>query len=189
MQVNDILKLSAIFVGEEELAQANLLCSGENEDDEETIKKVKKLEQCLQFVHEDISRDYMPLIADEDITFENGKFEYKNLSKAICDIIKLQSTNGLAIRYKCYPTYIKADVKKAVLTFTYLPQKPVIGGEISDYSDKLSERIIAYGVAMEYLFLNSLSDEAAVWETRFLNSLENALRKKSNIIMPRRRWM
>ena len=215
MQVNEIIKLSAIFAGEEEVANLSIFnvqaimepeeipeisgdteqgegeTSGEDvvQDDEVLLNKAKTFLQCLNLVLEDIARDYMPLLCEEEIVFSNKKFEYANLSKVIGDIIKLQATNGLAVKFKCFPTFIKADVKKAVLTYSYLPEKVDFNGIFNDFSSKLTERIIAYGVAMEYLFLNSLSDEAAVWENRFLNSLESALRKKHNISLPKRRWI
>ena len=198
MQVDEILKLSAIFIGEEEISNMNLLNNinpsmpmDEDvlyQDDEILTKKADMLLKCLNLVIEDIARDYLPLLHEENIVFNDKKFEYINLSKVICDIIKLQATNGLGIKFKCFPTHIKSDIKKAVITYSYLPEEVTYHEEFNFFDNKLTQRIIAYGVAMEYLFLNSLSDEAAIWENRFLSSLQNALRKKHNITLPKRGW-
>ena len=198
MQVDEILKLSAIFIGEEEVSNMNLLNSITTympmdedvlyADDEALVKKSDMLLKCLNLVIEDIARDYLALLHEENIVFNDKKFEYANLSKVICDIIKLQAPNGLSIKFKTFPTHIKADIKKAVITYSYLPEELTYHQAFDFFDNKLTPRIIAYGVAMEYLFLNSLSDEAAIWENRFLTSLQNALRKKHNVTLPRRGW-
>lgn len=158
-------------------------------DSEEVISKIVKLLKCLNLVYQDLTRDYLPLETMEEITFTDGKFEYKNLSLVVRDIIKIEDKYGFGHSFKCFPTFVQADVTKAKITYTYEPEDLVLFDEINAFAGKLSERILAYGVAMEYFFLSSLSDEAAVWENRYISSLENALRKKSNIIMPKRRWI
>lgn len=158
-------------------------------DSEEVISKIAKLLKCLNLVYQDLTRDYLPLETVEDISFTDGKFEYKNLSLVVRDIIKIEDKYGFGHSFKCFPTFVQADVVDAKITYTYEPQDLVLFDEINVFAGKLSERILAYGVAMEYFFLSSLSDEAAVWENRYISSLENALRKKSNIIMPKRRWI
>lgn len=158
-------------------------------DSEEVVSKIVKLLKCLNLVYQDLTRDYLPLETVEDIVFTDGKFEYKNLSLVVRDIIKIEDEYGFGHSFKCFPTFVQADVTKAKITYTYEPEDLVLFDEINAFAGKLSERILAYGVAMEYFFLSSLSDEAAVWENRYISSLENALRKKSNIIMPKRRWI
>lgn len=203
MQVNEILKLSAIFTGEEDVAKSNILnpavATMEPEDEnlsqqpvldqQEIIDKAYTFLMCLNMVLEDIAKDYLPLLQEEEIVFTEKKFEYENLSKVISDIVKLQNPAGLAIKFKCFPEYIKADIHKAIITYSYLPEEVSLNQSFEFFDNKLTERIIAYGVAMEYMFLNSLSDEAAVWENRFLNSLESAIRKKHNVSLPKRRWL
>ena len=195
MQVNEILKLSAIFAGEEDVASSLLLnpelSEDENlemQDEQSVINKANTFLVCLNLIIEDIAKDYLPLLNEEEIAFVNKKFEYKNLSKVIADIIKLQTLTGLSLKFKCFPSLIKAETNKAIITYSYLPDEVSFNQEFDFFDSKLTPRIIAYGVAMEYMFLNSLSDEAAIWENRFLNSLENALRKKHSISLPKRRW-
>ena len=202
MQVNEILKLSAIFAGEEEVASSlmlnpvNALMEPEEEDltpviqdDESVIQKANTFLTCLNLIIEDIAKDYLPLLCEEEIAFTDKKFEYNKLSNVISDVIKLQTLTGLSLKFKCFPSFIKAETNKAVITYTYLPDEVTFGQEFNFFDNKLTPRIIAYGVAMEYLFLNSLSDESAIWESRFLNSLESALRKKHNVTLPKRRWL
>lgn len=158
-------------------------------DSEEIISKIVKLLKCLNFVYQDLTRDYLPLKTVEEITFTDGKFEYKNLSLVVRDILKIEDKYGFGHSFKCFPTFVEADVVDAKITYTYEPQELFLFDEINAFAGKLNEQILAYGVAMEYFFLSSLSDEATVWENRYISSLENALRKKSDIIMPKRRWI
>lgn len=161
----------------------------EQTDSEQVLKKVNKLLKCLNHIYQDLTRDYMPLVQEEEVLFVNNMFGYSNLSKVARDIISVKDEYDENVVFKCFPRYLKASVKKATITYTYQPDELYLYSEITDFAGKIDQRIIAYGVAMEYCFLSSLSDEVTIWENRYLSSLENALRKKSNIVLPKRRWI
>lgn len=190
MTADDVIVIAADFIDREDLRSEIVFEDGETPELLEYLGILKEVLECLNLVYEQITKDYLPLLHEEEIVFENNKFEYSSLKHNLNYIIKLQAPNGLAIRYKCFPGYIKANVKKAIITYSYLPPKiKLVLDELPDFGGRLTPRIFAYGVAMEYMYRQSLSDEAAIWEHRFLTSLENAVRKRSNIVMPRRRWL
>ena len=53
---------------------------------------------------------------------------------------------------------------------------------------KISARILAYGVASEYCFLEMLYDDATLWENRYKNALLCAQRKKGELKLKKRGW-
>lgn len=158
------------------------------DDSEQVVEKINKLLKCFNLVYQDLTRDYMPLITEEVVNFENEKFDYKNLSKVLRDIVKIEDQNQ-AIPFRCFPTFVKASASKANIVYSYQPDELFVFSEIDDFAGKIDERTLAYGVVMEYCFLSSLSDEATIWENRYISCLQSALKKKSNIIMPKRRWI
>ena len=65
------------------------------------------------------------------------------------------------------------------ITFTSLAE---------NFGGKISARVIAYGVASEYCFLEMLYDDATLWESRYKNALLVASRKKGEIQLKKRGW-
>lgn len=192
MEVKQILELACVFLGKEELLEDEYFLTEVPQDyvpDENRSKKIDFLLKCLNLVYEQVAKDYIPLICEEEIEFENQKFYYKDLSKRIYDVLSLKSKNGRDIRYKLFPTFIYADAKKAVITYSYAPEKLERNSQLDFFDVKVPARVFAYGVAMEFCFIESLSDEATIWEKRFKDAILIAMRKKSIIRMPSRRWI
>ena len=77
--------------------------------------------------------------------------------------------------------------RKVFITYSVLPVDLELNSE--EVSSVLSERVYAYGVAREYYIMQSLTDEAEIWEERFKASLKSLYRRKSNTFMPSRRWI
>lgn len=191
MEVKEILKLACIFLSKEDLLEDEYFLEEVDEtyvEDEFRQKEIDKLLNCLNLIYDEIAKDYIPLIYEQNIEFEDGKFFYSNLEKRIFDIYSLKSQSGRNLKYKIFPMYIFSPSKSGILTYSYQPEKLTLEGKIDFFDTKIPERVFAYGVAMEYSFIVSLSDEASIWEKRFKDSLLTAMRKKSVITMPSRRW-
>ena len=73
----------------------------------------------------------------------------------------------------CYKTY---------------PNKIALEGNAEDFGGRLSARVIAYGVASEFCYLEMLYDDASIWEARFKNSLLIACRKRGELTLKKRGW-
>ena len=56
------------------------------------------------------------------------------------------------------------------------------------FCERLSARVLAYGVAGELCNLEMLYDDATIWETRFKNALLFSSRKKGELILKQRGW-
>ena len=85
-----------------------------------------------------------------------------------------------------FDDYIIAMANVVEVVYTTLPQELTLQ---SQFSSVLPERVYAYGIAREYYFLQTLFDDADIWEERFKNTLQVLQRKRSDTVMPRRRWL
>lgn len=181
MKLNDAIKLSCDFLDLEQLKSK----IGAQEVDDESVKQLNKLLCCANLAYEEIVTEYLPILHTEMLDVTNGQISFNLLSKPICGIISVQDENGSDIKYSLSADHISLSAQKATITYQTIPSALAYGAEVSVL---FPERLLAYGIAREYLFLQDKSDEALIFEKRFKDGLTSFVRKKSALILPRRRW-
>ena len=82
---------------------------------------------------------------------------------------------------------LQMDNALSAIEIEYLPLEKQ--NEIECFSNKITEKVFAFGVAMEYCFIQGLYDDAQIWEKRFKDALLVRASKKSNMKLPVRRWI
>ena len=192
MEVKDILKLAIVFLDKKELLEDETFLTTLPEDyvsSEKRQQEINHLLLCFNLVYNEIARDYMPLLQKEEIEFVDDKFSYNSLQKVLLDVVSLKNLNHKNLKYKMYPTYLYAKAQKAIIEYFYEPDNLEVDDEIENFGGRIPARVFAYGVAMEYSFLSSQSTEALIWEQRYKESLLVISRKKSEIVLPSRRWI
>lgn len=188
MIVKDIIKIACLFLGKENFE--NLTELGGNETSTDSQKKeLALLLKCLNLTYSEIASDYVPLLCCENIQTENGKIMFCDLTKNFCELKSLKDENGYRLKYKLFPDYILTDASKVEITYSYLPTALTsYESLVENFSKKVSEKILAFGLAMEYCFISGLYDDAEMWEKRFKDALFIKNNKKTEIKLPRRRW-
>lgn len=189
MTIKSILKTACIFLQKDELLSVQSLDGIGTETDEQT-KELSHLLRCLNLVLSEIATDYIPLLKTETVSSTDGKILLSSLSKDVLDIVKVENKFMLSEPYKLFPGSIETIPGEVKITYSYEPAKlESLTSEIENFSGKLTDRLVAYGVAMEYCFICGLHDDASIWEKRFKDGLLIAARKKSAIRLPKRRWI
>ncbi len=181
MTINEVIKLSCDFVNLSELKE---VVGDATVSDADQIK-LNKLLKCLNLAYEEICSEFLPILKKEVIVANNGEFYFSELAKPISAVVSLKSVTGENMKYLLSSDHISFDGESAILTYSTIPEQLDFGDEIDTI---LPERVLAYGTAREYLLMQSLSDEATIFETRFKESLENIVRKKSALKMPAKFW-
>ncbi len=194
MDVKEILKTAILFLNREELLEDAFFLQEVGEDYVENPareKEIERLLQCLNLVYQEVTSEYLPLIFEEEISPNKDKVFFTNLSKSVLEVQKVMSANGNRIGFRLFPDHIllNANYEKVKIRYTYEPDVLTKTSVISNYGGKLPKRVLAYGVAMEFSFISSLSDEAYIWEARYKDSLKNIVRKKHEVKLPVRRWI
>ena len=182
MLVKDVIILACEFTENNELAKS---LSNNNLDEDQSLI-VDSLVKCFNLVNNEICSEYMPLIKQEKVQMQDFKCQYSQLSNKVLDIISVVDRRGNKVKFKCFDNYFIAFANEVYVKYTYVSQDSHLEDEIFT---TIPERVYAYGVAREFYFMQTLFDEADVWEERFKNSLSILTRKKNEIIMPRRRWI
>ncbi len=187
MKVKEIIELALLFLDKEDLLQYVPFGTESVLPDLEE-KEIVHLKKCFNLVYNEIATSYIPLLKTENVVFENNVLPYSKISKNIVEVRKLIS-NGKNVNYTLEEDGLHANVKNASLTYNYSPDELDFDDDVFMFGGKLSERVLAYGIAMEFSLISGLYDDAEVWETRFYSGLKEAYSKKSEIRLPDRRWI
>ena len=189
MTTKQVLRLSCMFLGKEELLNCGYFTESGEELSPENIKDLDMLKRCLYLITNEISTDYLPIYAKKEVEFCFGELPLSSIDDKVYEIVKITDIEGKNIKFKIYDNVIMANASKANVVYTKFAKDVTLDGECEDFSGKIPDRVLAYGVAMEYCFISSLFDEASIWENRYKNSLLVQSRNKHNAVMPKRRWL
>lgn len=188
MEIVNIIKNACVFLQKDELLDITEL-GGTSTSTTAQQKEINMLLRCLNLVYNEIATDYIPLIKTEKVASTNGEILFSSLTNKILDIKRIEDKYGIRVNYKLYPDKILTIDGEVCLTYSYEPEElEDLTSTMESFSEKLTERVFAYGVAMEYSFISGLHDDASIWETRFKDGLLIAVRKKSEMRLPARRW-
>mgnify|MGYP005802189387 FL=1 len=183
MLVKDIIALACDFTENSDLKKA--LEENEALTDEQNVL-CDSLVKCFNLVNNEIASEYIPHIKSETIKTQDFRIDFSSLSYSPCQIISVRDTAGRMVKFKVFDDYIIAMANVVEVVYTTLPHELTLQ---SQFSSVLPERVYAYGIAREYYFLQTLFDDADIWEERFKNTLQVLQRKRSDTVMPRRRWL
>lgn len=190
MNAKNVLKIASLFVN---LADEFSPIIDETEDtvDTQTQKEFEIFLKCLNLVYTEISTDYLPILEKQRVLVENGKVYLDDISESIKDIVSVKlASNEKNVKYTLFSNYIEVGAGGYVdIVYSIYPTALTLTSDIDSFGGKVSEKCLALGTASEYCYINGFYDEAEIWDNRFKDSLQIACRKKSEIILPKRRWL
>lgn len=183
MLVKDIIKLACNFTENEDLA-SKIENNSQLSETEGLIKD--SLVNCFNLINNEIASEYLPYLKSETFIPTAFKVSFDDFSKDLIEIISVKDKNGRNLKYKKFDSYIVVFAKEVEIVYSYKPDNMTLS---SSFDSLLPERVFAYGVAREFYFTQTLFDDADIWESRFKNSLQVLVRKKSEVKIPSRRWI
>lgn len=184
MTMKDCISKAAVFLQLEDVAKA---LEGGAEIGEAENAVIKQLILCGNLVLSEIACDYFQLKTSEKIVSCNREVQYKNFKKDIIDIYRV-SQNDITIPIKQYYGYFTVPTEgEFCVEYSFLPPPYNLEDNI-DYTSRISDRTVAYGIACEYCLVSGSVDEAVLWDKRYRDSLHNAEIKKNEMRVKMRRW-
>lgn len=183
MKLKEILKLVCEFVGEKEmfskLENSTELSAKEKE-------KFERMVRCFNLVNQEIASEYIPYLCKENVS--GSIINFSQLSKKVINIFQVKGKFGLDLLFKVYPNFIEVQGNAKSVTYSFLPEEITAEDDVQLFCG-ITARVLAYGVASEYLLLDGVSQDAEIWENRFKQSLFVLSRKKGEHVLPKRRWL
>ena len=189
MNVKEIIKLSATYLQLEDVLKLQVLDGEEESPTELTIKNYELLLKAVNLVQEEIASDYIPLNKEENIEIIYEEILFSSLSERIIQVISIKNEINQEVKYKLFPDSIKLKNGNYNIIYKYMPNAITINDNFAPFSNKITERVVAYAVAGEYALINGLFDEATTWKQRFEEAMKVATSKKSPITILSRRWL
>ncbi len=184
MLVKDVIIKACDFIDNDslsELLKNNLSLSDELQD------MLNKLIKCFNLVRNEIASEYLPIVKIDVVRPSQNKIELTALSSKLLEVISIRDSKGHTLKYEIREDgiYLNSN-EKVLIKYNSIPQELDLSGEFNSF---LPERVFAYGIVKEYYFMQTLYEDAKIWDERFKNSLQIIERKKSETIIPRRRWI
>ncbi|MEG1499857.1 MAG: hypothetical protein RR400_02170 [Clostridia bacterium] len=189
MTALSVIKLSLELLGKEDLLKLTQFGGTVATASEEEKKEIDRLVKCLNLVVSEIAEEFFPLKKIEKIKSVDGVILFSSFSCPVFSVVSIHDSCGRKMKFKTFPDHIKVDDGEMEICFEYKPKIIDINGEIENFYGKVSERIFAYGVAMEFCLISSMADEAMLFDKRFKDSLFIAGKKRCECAMPKRRFI
>lgn len=181
MQVKDIVKRAAKNLGREDLFDVL--------DADGTAGEAGALIDCYNLVENEIALEYLPLKAEETFTPAEGGVVYTRFSHAPINVIKVLDERGTRVDFTLFPALLRLPegVGTVRVQYAYAPAKKGLSDE-SEFTEKISERLLSYGVASEFCLMRGQYSEAAVWERKYREALRAACSSSGTLRIRARRW-
>lgn len=178
MKVKNIISLACSFTDNEDLADMILA--------ETSDPRIDEMVKLFNLVRNEVATEYMPMCAKEKIEVKDFKVSFSQFAKKPLEIKAVKNKRGRNVKFKVFPDYLFVQASECEITYSFQPEALNFEDEMEEC---LPERVYAYGLAREYLLKEGMMEDAQIFEVRFKNSLKILLRKKSEVVMPGRRWV
>lgn len=189
MKIYEAIKFACYFTDETELADkidalttfpSNLAGFSEEEK-----KKINTYLRHYHLIEEELA--YSPINKIElPLLVHNNRIEFATLFDKPLKILSVCSEDGVKLSYKVFSTYIEVNAKKVLVTFLPRPAKTTFN---NDLPERLSARVVAYGIAREHYISQGLYEDAEVWEGRYKDGIKMMFRQEPGVKISARRWM
>ena len=155
---------------------------------EEGKKDAELLLECFNRVENELALDYLPLIAEQELSSLSGDVMYAQLSKPAVRILCVEDEEGNCLKYRLFPDRLKTQAGGLKVIYAYSPAEKSFDG-VSDYQTVASERLFVYGMAAEYALAQGELEAASVWDKKYKEAIEAAYRLPSAKRLRLRRWI
>ena len=188
--LNDLLMIVATYLG---LDDVNSYIDAINSEEEATApESLGLLINLANLTIRRITRDYMPLYAEETIFSDDScQIAFSAFSKTPVQIKSISTPDRISATFRCFPTFIKVGYSSRpyIVKYSYAPE------EMDDLEDTIEKpynlaiETIAYAVCFEYCIANELFSEADMWEERFKQAIMKDINGTRTKMVPKRGWV
>ena len=184
MKLKDIIKLSAGFLGLDEVVS---VLDDETQDNEYTMPIITKLTSLCNVVTGELSSSYLPLVRSDEVKVINGKISMTALQKRPTKILQVNDSTGKELEFSYDANSIYANTTSAKISYNYVAENYKLTDDVG-YNEQIISKIeLAYGVCAEYCLTERRFDEAVMWHERFVDAVKQRVLPK-NVNTRARRW-
>ena len=169
----EIITLTATMLGLDDVV--NYLASEGQEDNAEAEAVINELLVYLNHTAREVTKEYFTLSkCDEVKSSTSCEIEYSSLSETPVKINNVTNSLNLKVNFLVNPTCLVVsrpnETYKVFYNYTPAPVKSI--DDDINLPLGLGYFVLCYGVASEYALSKLLYDEANMWQSKFVSSLE-----------------
>lgn len=151
----------------------------------EDATEVATLVDCLNLVRNEIATEFIPNAKVEKLKVENNRLDFSMFEGQVIEVLSVNDNFGSEIKFHAFSDHIQLENGTFHVKYNQNPEIITLKGE---FVSNIPERVYVYGILKEYYFIQTLYEDASVWDARFKNSLNMLARKKNNTIIRKRGW-
>jgi len=193
MKIRDIAELASVLLQKHDLVNTGIFAQAQDNDLVKSVLEsnydLRLIVRCANLVLKEVACDYIPLLHKQTITTQDGKIPYTAFEKMLLEVKSIKDKNGNDVRFFSLPNHIEIQEGCFEVSYSFIPDDKKFFDEVDFSGTKVSDRVFAYGTVAEYCLICGMYDEALLWERRYKDALCIAARKRTEVVMPRRRWL
>jgi hypothetical protein len=161
-----------------------------DESDDESEQRVKyTMLFCLNAVVDELARGYFPVKKVEDMKSSDGKYNFSDFAERPLKVVKVTS-GGKKVGWHLMPEYLATNEASVTVEYEYAPQKLSEEDEFNYPDAQVSARLVAYGMAAEFMLICGEVESASCWEQKYRQEIDRLLSLKTvKQRIPPRRWL
>lgn len=182
MEVENVIKQVATLLQLTNVMEADF----ENFEnlDVQTKKDINLILSSINEVLCDVATEYLPLKKSESITVSGGEFDLTTLTN-FYKLLSVKTNNEYTLDFET----LKIDDGTYKIEYMHLPEIYEIDDEITEFDSRLTTYNLAYGVAGEFCIISGNYSEAEMWNSKFLNAMEDFKKPHKVAKLKTRRWL
>ncbi|MBQ7977221.1 MAG: hypothetical protein IJ301_01290 [Clostridia bacterium] len=189
MTVAEVLKLAVLYMGEPDLEKTTTLGGTETPSEQQT-EKLNRLLTCVNDTVQTLALMYFPLKKEESVENPSGQVNFSNLTRKVCDIVKIIDKHGFDADFTSFPTYFETIKGKLRVIYNFIPEYVYnFTDSIEIAMDKVNLRLVALGVVSRYFLISGMYTDAQAWENMFERAILVAQGTRKSKTIKKRRWL
>ena len=183
MIVKDILLEAADLLGMKPEVEA--FFNGDGDDYE---AQALQLLTCYHVAECALALNYFPLYIEDELLTATGRLDFSSFSQSPVRIIRVTNMSGVELPYTLYPSYIKTDVGRIRVQYSYTPSIKTVE-DLEDLCMGVPSHLLVYGTLSEYCLSNGLFQEAAIWDKKLKDSVDYLCHTRKCKRLGSRKWI
>lgn len=193
MKIYDAVYTAAVLLQLDELcddlkADGFDITAPNNSLREDSARDLDILLRCCNLILGEWSQGDFPLKTTAVLCAKQGKIAYADFDRKVTDISAVEQ-NGKRLPVQMYYDGITVPAEgMCTVTYTFAPPTVALD-DVSPYAgDRPSVRLAAYGIAREYCLISGMTENAAVWDNRYVACLQDEANTKRAMTVRPRIW-
>ena len=183
MILKDIVLNSACLLNREHVVK---FINGECSDNLDAKEQTDIFVFCANLVVNELASSFFAMKKTEKVSVNNGQIEYSVFSERPLEILSVENERGEQIPFKERGKCLELKGTKVFVTYKYLPPNYNLNDKVGFYDNRISARILAYGVVAEVCLIERAFNESVSYRKRYSEEISKLILPKSKCVKARR---